>query len=178
MTSLPNWYRMRKLMKRIAAGVSIATGVLLVTPGAHSQAKDADGHRWSFGEIFSNHNASKAFNEMRKGCALPSWVTHDVAESPAETVLFGGETAYVMSACKPHNCGNQRIAVMYIPKENVMYGLLSVSYGLLSVSGKPYRETLAWLNIGGGNESIDGKTILYAGLTGSLGNHRGQFNLR
>lgn len=165
-------------MKRIAAAASIAVVVLLIAPSVHSEGKEADGHQWLFRAIFSNRNASVAFNEMRRGYALPSWVTRDVAESPAETVVFGGETAYVMCACKPHDCGNQRIAVMYIPKKNVMYGLLSMSYGTLSVSGKPYRETLTWLNIGGGDESIDGKTILYAGLTGSLGNHRGQFNFK
>jgi hypothetical protein len=38
-------------------------------------------------------------------------------------------------------------------------------------------EVLTWLTIGGGDESIDGRTILYAALTGSLENHRGQFNL-
>ena len=37
-------------------------------------------------------------------------------------------------------------------------------------------ERLTWLGIGGGAESIDGRTILYAALTGSLDNHPQAFN--
>lgn len=59
---------------------------------------------------------------------------------------------------------------MYDPQKKVMYGLL------LSVNKKDKTERLTWMNIGGGSESIDGKTILYAALTGSLVNHPGAFN--
>ncbi len=59
---------------------------------------------------------------------------------------------------------------MYDPQKKVMYGLL------LSVNKKDNTERLTWMNMGGGSESIDGKTILYAALTGSLVNHPGAFN--
>ena len=50
---------------------------------------------------------------------------------------------------------------------------------MLSVAGPTEgAEKLTWLNIGGGSESIDGRTILYAALTGSLENHPDAFNYK
>ncbi|WP_434005974.1 Ivy family c-type lysozyme inhibitor, partial [Escherichia coli] len=40
--------------------------------------------------------------------------------TPAQTVTLGDETYQVMSACKPHDCGSQRIAVMWSEKSNQM----------------------------------------------------------
>ncbi|WP_233168191.1 hypothetical protein [Xylophilus sp. ASV27] len=50
-------------------------------------------------------------------------------------------------------------------------------YGVLSVRGpKQGTEHLTWLDIGGGPESVDGRAVLHAALTGSLENHPGAFN--
>lgn len=166
-------------MKRIAAAMLIPLSSLFLATSAQSEEKGATEHEWSLSTIASDHEASAAFDEMRKGHPLPAWVTQDVAESPAQSIVFDGEPTYVMAACKPHDCGAHRIAVMYIPAKKVMYGVLLESHPKISARGiLADTETLTWLNIGGGNESIDGKTILYAALTGSLENHRGQFNFK
>lgn len=66
-----------------------------------------------------------------------------------------------MSACKPHDCGSQRIAVMWSEKSNQMTGLFS------TIDEKTSQEKLTWLNVNDAL-SIDGKTVLFAALTGSL----------
>lgn len=170
---------MNPTMLRIATAMLIASSVPSFASSAHAEEKGASENQWSLSTIASDHEASAAFDEMRKGHPLPAWVTQDVAESPAQSIDFDGEPTYVMTACKPHDCGAHRIAVMYIPAKKVMYGVLLESHPKISARGiLADTETLTWLNIGGGNESIDGKTILYAALTGSLENHRGQFNFK
>ncbi|KVE38017.1 Ivy family c-type lysozyme inhibitor [Burkholderia sp. TSV86] len=132
----------------------------------------ANAKQWSLSAIFHDRAAKSAIDAMRKGRALPAWVTKGGTESPAHTVSFEGHDVYVMGACKPHDCGSESIAILYDPQNKVMYGVLSV------VGPRAGTERLTWLNIGGGNESIDGKTILYAQLTGSLENHPGAFNYK
>ena len=64
-----------------------------------------------------------------------------------------------MTACKPHNCGSERIAVLYDPQKKVC------TVCCPSQARRRAPRSLTWLNIGGGSESIDGRTILYAALT-------------
>lgn len=75
-----------------------------------------------------------------------------------------------MSACKPHDCGSQRIAVMWSEKSNQMTGLFS------TIDENVARET-DWLNVNDAL-SIDGKTVLFAALTGSPENHPDGFNFK
>ncbi len=86
--------------------------------------------------------------------------------------MFGGDKVYVMSACKQHGCGSEQIAVMYDPNKKIMCGVLLVA------NPETRAEKLTWMNLGGGNETIDGRTILYAALTGSLENHPDAFDYR
>ena len=100
-----------------------------------------------------------AFNQMVQGHKLPAWVMKGGTYTPAQTVTLGDETYQVMSACKPHDCGSQRIAVMWSEKSNQMTGLFSTI---------DENDAL----------SIDGKTVLFAALTGSLENHPDGFNFK
>lgn len=148
--------------------LAIAT---IASAAAAAQGTDADASaRWSFSAIAKDAQARRAFDAMARGHQLPAWVKKGVVESPAIAVEMAGRTYQVMQACKPHDCADQQIAVMYAPAQGTMYGVL------LSRNGNG--EKLAWLNIGGGSESIDGKTILYAALTGSLANHPQAFHFR
>ena len=101
-----------------------------------------------------------AFNQMVQGHKLPAWVMKGGTYTPAQTVTLGDETYQVMSACKPHDCGSQRIAVMWS-----------------TIDEKTSQEKLTWLNVNDAL-SIDGKTVLFAALTGSLENHPDGFNFK
>ena len=104
-------------------------------------------------------NATKAsFSQMVKGHKLP-----------AQTVKLGSESWQVLSACKPHDCGSERIAVIWSEKSKQMAGVFSV------VDEKTSQEKLTWLNVSDAL-SIDGKTVLFAALSGSLENHPDAFN--
>ena len=110
-----------------------------------------------------------SFNQMVKGHQLPAWVTTGGTGSPAQTVKLGSESWQVLSACKPHDCAAERFAVLWSKKSGQMSGLYS------AVDEKTAQETLTWLNVGD-ERSIDGKTVLFAALSGSLENHPDAFN--
>ena len=151
--------------------LTVAAAALIVAQAAWAVGP-APTKTWTMSAIAGDRAASAAFGAMKQGHALPAWVTRGGTESPATTVSFGGHDVHVMTACKQHDCGTERIAVLYDPLKKVMYGVLSVS------GPKEGAQRLTWLNIGGGNESIDGRTILYAALTGSLENHPDAFNYK
>lgn len=112
-----------------------------------------------------------AFNQMVKGHKLPAWVSNGGTFSPAKTVTLGDESWQVLSACKPHDCGAERVAVLWSEKSHQMSGVFS------TVDEKNSQEKLTWLNVSD-ELSIDGKTVLFAALSGSLENHPDAFNYK
>ncbi|WP_408914408.1 Ivy family c-type lysozyme inhibitor [Brucella pseudogrignonensis] len=93
---------------------------------------------------------------------IPKWLK-SATLSEGISVKMDGKPYTVLVACKPHDCSNNQFAVLFDKEQ--MFGLL------YTASEKPDEEKLTWFNIGGGPESIDGKTLLYAAITGSLANH-------
>jgi len=153
-------------MKKLMMAAAFA-GIL--SAAASASAQD---HPATFREIAADPAASAAFKAMAKGHRLPDWINGKTVESPGNEVMFGGDKVYVMSACKQHDCGSEQIAVMYDPEKKIMYGVLLVA------DPETRAERLTWMNLGAGNESIDGRTILYAALTGSLENHPDAFDYK
>ncbi|MTH65123.1 Ivy family c-type lysozyme inhibitor [Paracoccus shanxieyensis] len=105
-----------------------------------------------------------AYAKMAQGRTMPDWLRTGAVVTPAVPVRFGGREWLAMTACKPHDCAAHQIAVVYA-EGGPMHGV---------ISDQPEEngpQSLTWLNIGGGAESIDGRTILFAALTGSLENH-------
>jgi hypothetical protein len=110
-----------------------------------------------------------AYSQMVEGNKLPAWINKGGTSSPTQTVKLGGESYQVLSACKPHDCSAERIAVLWSEKSQQMMGVFS------TVDEKTSREKLTWLNVSD-ELSIDGKTVLFAALSGSLQNHPDAFN--
>ena len=110
---------------------------------------------------------AKRFDAMFEHAMKPGWL-NSATESEAVQVSLDGKPYQVVLACKRHDCHNHQIAVLFNP---------TASYALLfETQDNSTDEKLTWLNIGGGPESIDGKTILYAAITGSLFNHPKTFS--
>ncbi|MFT9014522.1 MAG: Ivy family c-type lysozyme inhibitor [Acetobacter sp.] len=109
---------------------------------------------------------TKRFDSMFGKTAKPSWLK-SATESEAVSVVMDGKPYTVLLACKKHDCANHQIAVLF--DNRAIYGLR------FETADNSKKEELTWLNIGGGTESIDGKTILYAAITGSLYNHPEMF---
>ncbi|ARO14336.1 hypothetical protein BVG79_00988 [Ketogulonicigenium robustum] len=107
------------------------------------------------------------FDRLFADMSKPDWLAR-ATEGEQVDVTLDGKPFSVLFACKQHDCGAHQMAVLF--DNDTMYALqLETDYN------SPH-EALTWLNIGGGPESIDGKTILYAAMTGSLFNHPDMFD--
>jgi hypothetical protein len=120
--------------------------------------------------VIEGSKEAAIFQKMLGTVAPPDWLKENSVESPGEKVRMGGKDYSVFTACKAHDCPSEQIAILYGAADSAMYGVIRSADAVTSV------EKLTWLNIGGGEESIDGKAILYAALTGSLSNHPDAFN--
>lgn len=114
---------------------------------------------------------AKAFKTMAGSQKLPAWVIQGGTTSPNQDVVIDGHKYVVLNSCKPHDCSSQSIAVLYSPESKTLAGVLS------ELDEHSVKQKLTWLNIGD-NLSIDGKTVLFAALTGSLDNHPDSFNFK
>lgn len=113
------------------------------------------------------------FHEWAKEHNLPEWVMEGGTGSPSRPVTIDNKSFQVMSACKPHACAKEQIAVLYLPEQRKISGVFSTQ----TETGD--NQTLIWLNSDNENEiSLDGKTVLFTALSGSLENHTASFNLR
>lgn len=147
---------------RIAKATLLAATLAAALPAL---AEDNPPELPTLAQLDKDQAMTAAFDAMTVNRTAPDWLKTAAVTSPTHEVGFDGKSWLAMSSCKQHDCAAHRIAVIYDPKANVMYGLLSDS------SDDGADEKLTWLNMGGGAETIDGRTILYAALTGSLENH-------
>ncbi|MFE8874544.1 Ivy family c-type lysozyme inhibitor [Acetobacter persici] len=80
---------------------------------------------------------------------LPEWVTRAAAtSSPAETLKQNGKTYLVGHLCKPHDCADNQLDVVFSDKDKATWGLLSRRYGKTLYQmplGEPDADTLAAL---------------------------------
>lgn len=121
---------------------------------------------------FATQNASKtAFSKMIKNYDLPAWVGQGGTGPEVKDVTIDNAPWQVFSACKPHDCASESVAILWSEKTKTLAGVFSV------IDEKTSQEKLTWMNISD-ELSIDGKTILYAALTGSLDNHPDAFNFK
>ncbi len=118
-----------------------------------------------------DQDTKAGFQKMAANQHLPKWVTQGGADSQGQKVNIAGNQYLVLTSCKPHDCNSQRIAVLYATATKKIAGVFS------SVEEKTGNEKLQWLNIPD-DLSIDGKTVLFAALTGSLDNHPDSFNFK
>lgn len=143
--------------------LKMLTALAILATSANAMAQD---------DITLNSLAKKepaAFNQMLKGHHLPGWVSSGGTTTPARTVKLGEDVYQVLSVCKPHDCAAERLAVLWSEKSRQMSGVFS------TVDDKTSQEKLTWLNVSD-PLSIDGRTVLFAALSGSLENHPEAFN--
>ncbi|MBS0849859.1 Ivy family C-type lysozyme inhibitor [Citrobacter sp. JGM124] len=121
--------------------------------------------------LATDKTTADAFKTMVGSQKLPEWVTQGGTTSPNQDVVIDGHKYVVLNSCKPHDCSAQSIAVLYSPESRSLAGVFS------ELDEQAVNQKLTWLNISD-NLSIDGKTILFAALTGSLDNHPDSFNFK
>lgn len=128
-------------------------------------------HELNISKLAADQDTKVEFHKMVANQHLPKWVTQGGTDSQGQKVNIAGNQYLVLNSCKPHNCGSERIAVLYATATKKIAGVFS------SVDEKTGNEKLQWLNIPD-DLSIDGKTVLLASLTGSLDNHPDSFNFK
>lgn len=153
------------MMKKtlIALSLSLASGLSLVSVSTHAQELP------TLGNLQQDAAATKAFHTMQGKHTLPVWVKKGSTDSPTQIVRLNGKEYWVFSACKPHDCAAEQLALLYSPQNHTMAGVFSHS------NDAETAQQLTWLNVND-DLSIDGKTVLFAALSGSLVNHPDSFN--
>lgn len=121
--------------------------------------------------LATDSETSKAFHKMSKDHNLPDWVMKGGTGTPAMKVTLDSKDYQVVSACKPHDCAAEQIAILYAPDSKSMSGVFSKQ------PGGGNQQNLVWLN-SGSDISIDGRTVLFAALSGSLENHPDMFSFK
>lgn len=124
----------------------------------------------SLADLATDAAMAQSFKAMAGTSEIPDWVGEGIVTTPAQKVRFDGKEWMAMQGCQQHDCATNQIAVIYAPESGAMFGVLST---LESDSGP---QVLRWLGMGGGAETIDGRTILFAALSGSLANHPDAFS--
>ncbi|NIA76728.1 C-lysozyme inhibitor [Providencia rettgeri] len=142
--------------------------VLLISFSSLATSAYAQGEL-TISKLAVNQDTKTEFHKMVVNQHLPKWVTQGGTNSQTQKVNIAGNQYLVLTSCKPHDCSSQRISVLYATATKKIAGVFS------SVDEKTGNEKLQWLNIPD-NLSIDGKTVLFAALTGSLDNHPDSFN--
>jgi hypothetical protein len=150
---------------------SVVPSLAETKPQAQTEAASQE-NTHTLSQFIASPEAAPLLKILTEKTALPDWIPAQLTESPAEKAEFGGKKYVVLQGCKQHACNSEQIAIMYNAQDKLIYGLLR------TITDDGNTEQLKWLNIGGNDESIDGRTILYAALTGSLSNHPNDFNYK
>lgn len=122
-----------------------------------------------FSDLAVKTETKTLFKEMIKNQKLPKWVVAGGTDLETQSIQLKGDDYRVYSSCKPHQCGLEKMAVLYSPKARILAGVFAKS------TEHETQQKLVWLNVSD-TLSIDGKTVLFAALTGSLANHPDWFS--
>lgn len=118
----------------------------------------------TFSDLTVKEATKALFKKMVNNQKLPKWAMTGGTDSGKLTIHLNGNEYQIFSSCKPHQCGLEQIAVLYSPKAQIMTGVFAKN------TGRDTQQKLVWLNVPS-ELTIDGKTVLFATLTGSLANH-------
>lgn len=57
--------------------------------------------------------------------ALPDWVRKGGTATPAQVVQVEGKAMLLATACRPHDCPSERVALLYDERDHAMWGLFA-----------------------------------------------------
>jgi len=153
----------KKMTKRNpAAFLSVVTLLFFGAP-AHAEGS------LTISELANGSMTQSYFQKMLGTRHLPAWVKRGGTDSPSREIMIGSKKYLVLTSCKPHDCASESVAMLFSPKTREMSVVLS-KYDAASEN-----QTLTWFNVPD-ELSIDGKTVLFAALSGSLENHPKDFS--
>lgn len=78
-------------------------------------------------ELAHSPKFAKAYQEMTH---LPAWVTGtDAVSVPTKSITLAGHSYIVGHVCKPHDCGDNQLEIVFSDNGKAAWGLLSRVYG-------------------------------------------------
>lgn len=104
-----------------------------------------------------------ALRALPQSAALPKWVWQGGTATPARTLQVDGTPMLLASACKPHACPLERIALLYDATHHAMSGLYATRPEAIAALADPdddSRDALTWL----GSPDAAQREVLHAAL--------------
>ncbi|GAB3784744.1 hypothetical protein GCM10028797_14070 [Dyella agri] len=105
----------------------------------------------------------QALGALPEAQALPAWVRTGGTATPVQTVQLDGKSMLLATACKPHDCPTERVALLYDAQGHAMWGLFAQRPENLPPAVDPAdssQDRLSWL----GAPDPDRRKLLRAAL--------------
>lgn len=99
-------------------------------------------------ELMARADYAAALRALPQSAVLPAWVWQGGTATPARMVRVEGTTWQLASACKPHACPLERIALLYDATRHAMCGLYATRSEAVALRTDPQDDThdaLLWL---------------------------------
>ena len=90
----------------------------------------------------------KALDALRGVQDLPDWVRQGGTATPVQVVQVDGRPMQLATACKPHDCPTERVALLYDAQDHAMWGLFAQRPEDLAPAVDPddsSQDQLTWL---------------------------------
>lgn len=99
-------------------------------------------------DLMQRADFSTAFAALSGADQLPAWASQGGVATPAEQVIVNGRTLLLAEACKPHDCPDERILILYDENTHAMSGLFArrkPNATNEADSNEPGSDDLLWL---------------------------------
>lgn len=99
-------------------------------------------------DLLQRPDFMKTLDALHGARALPDWVRKGGTATPVQTVQVDGKPMQMATACKPHDCPTERVALLYDAQDHAMWGLFAQRPGNLAPAVDPddsSQDKLTWL---------------------------------
>lgn len=99
-------------------------------------------------DLLQQADFAKALDALHGAQSLPAWVRQGGTATPVRNIRVGGRSMSLATACKPHDCPTERVALLYDPQSHAMWGLFAQRAENLPPAVDPRdssQDKLAWL---------------------------------
>lgn len=76
-------------------------------------------------DLLQRQDFTKTLDALPGARALPAWVRQGGTATPVQTVQLDGRDMLLATACKPHDCPTERVALLYDAQGHAMWGLFA-----------------------------------------------------
>lgn len=99
-------------------------------------------------DLLQQPDFAKALDALHGAQSLPAWVRQGGTATPVRNIRVGGRSMSLATACKPHDCPTERVALLYDAQSHAMWGLFAQRAENLPPAVDPRdssQDKLTWL---------------------------------